>query len=231
MSSREPAALEKYFLCIAIGIELCLKKALLNIMHNAHGDERYVGFPEEPKELCRTLSVKKSSGNLSLLDVEWKLLCPESGETDVESFDMSLIVLVLLYGMDLPPDYKEYCELAQEFRTKFKDDLVNDNLTESGLLLRWNKLEKILQGVKYNDMDLFHSLYKSEAYKSYMGYVRPDVKEETIKRVENLETTADRHGTQIQHHDAQIQQLKRDQKDHVKKVEIQNLTGKLFFFF
>ena len=216
MSSREPA-LEKfqYFLCIDIGIELCLKNALLDIMHNVHGDKRYKGFPKEPIELFQIFSVIKSDGRLYLNEDQWKLLCPKSRKTDVKRFDISLIVRVLLYCLDLPADYKENCKSARIFLNAFKHISVHDIQTESKFMVHWNKLEKILQGVKYNDMDLFGSLYKSKAYQLYMQHVSPAVTQniETIKEI-------------VDHLGTQIEQLKGDQND---QAEVQK--GKIFFFF
>lgn len=85
-----------------------IKEALLSVLHNNQSDPLFVGLPKDPVALYLELSTTHLTAlnNLKkkklLNNDQWEILLPQSKATDSNSFDVTLIVLLITNVTSLP---------------------------------------------------------------------------------------------------------------------------------
>ena len=107
---------------------------------------------------------------------QWAILCPASGKTDSKQFDVTLLVIVIRYETDLPapkggwriknPDVNDFskaafCIAARELRNLIIHSSIKSLEPVKEFDDVWCKLEKVLNGLNFDDMPSFQTLKHS----------------------------------------------------------------------
>ena len=127
-----------------------LKESLLNILHNASNDSRYVGLPRDPTLLYHTLNKKFKKRivklcSQSILSPEQFLLLfpPYETETHSKHFDVTLIVTLIRNCTNLPAPVGGW----QNHATKSYD------MSTAAFVVRARKWRNVLYHTDPRDID------------------------------------------------------------------------------
>ena len=98
-----------YWLRLATFVNGPLKQQLLCVLHNKNNQAHYQGLPEDPADLYTTLSTthkntfdKLKKNNILKKDQLELLLPTNENETDSRTFDVTLIVVLIINCTTLP---------------------------------------------------------------------------------------------------------------------------------
>ena len=183
--------------------ELCIKGAYLDVLHNRIGDPSYIGLPEDGVLLYRRMVTFKANKQRELQNVfrreQWDLICPKSGRSNSNDWDITIIRVVIQYECGLLPPIAGWkgklhsimditiaanvC-LAKDIRNELKHGTIkdmNDSAKYNNLIIR---IEQVLLGMKYVKMELFYNL-KSCSIKVYT----PDIVKIIEGRLSDFEDT------------------------------------------
>eukprot|EP00111_Clytia_hemisphaerica_P007882 TCONS_00022889-protein len=149
-----------------------LKESLLALLHNDY-NHNYVGLPRNPAALNAEL--RKQQININQLakkgvlkkDQVDTLLPPNSNQTDSQTFDITLIIVLIINFTTLPPpkngwnkkiaagdsSHSAYVILARDWRNRLLHaDAKSIDLNEFNL--RWNEGEKIVIGLGFTTYNM-----------------------------------------------------------------------------
>ncbi|XP_066919964.1 uncharacterized protein [Clytia hemisphaerica] len=150
-----------------------LKEALLAFLHNDYKHNYYVGLPRNPTAL--NTEIRKQQNTINRLvkkgvlkqDQVDTLLPPNSTQTDSQTFDITLIIVLIINFTTLPPPKNGWNKklaagdispaafviLARDWRNRLLHaDAKSIDLNE--LNLRWNEGEKIVIGLGFTTYNM-----------------------------------------------------------------------------
>ena len=189
--------------------EICLNAALRDIIHNTHGDPTYTGLPRDGKLLFSVLlnfknRWQKKLGNKVVSVHQLAIMCPQSGISNSESFDTTSNVVVIRYnlpGFPPPTDPRgwevkvvpnpvnkaDFSLEARMLRNDTKHGTISDMKTVTQFDSRWDRFEKVLIGLHYQNMNIFYNL-KTGSIDPYINIIAKSleqkvasIEEETVK--------------------------------------------------
>lgn len=160
--------------------EVCIKEALLDILHNRNNDPGYVGLPEDGQKLYQRMVVlRKNHQKVSRIVSRrhWDLLCPPSGVSNSNDWTILTIVFVIQYeklipppkdGWRIPPNKHDTSKAANVLRAKYiRNQIRHSSVNEMRDLERYNELirqiEDVLTGLEYRNMRLFYELKSTKS--------------------------------------------------------------------
>ena len=177
----------EYWMRIAITLQNCVKPALLDILH----DPTLNGLQKNEQQLYTYLLAFKRREQQNLRRVvfpyQWDKLCHvctttctsqcnRQGRTNSEDFDITLIVVLIINCTGLLPpngDWRTFqptstdvskaaCViLARDLRNEINHSTNNSITTTVDFNVYWKRIEHILNGLQYNNMQLFNDLKMS----------------------------------------------------------------------
>ena len=195
MSDSAKEVVEKCELWIRVNLalEVCVKEALIDILHNIHNDPSYKGLPTDPIDLHQyLLRCKSKQAYKKLKPDQWALLCPISGRSNPISgrsnpieWDITLIVFVIRNETTLKPSHgwskdksppltdttKGGCiDHAKHLRNDLNHGSADAISTQPQFDRYWDRIKRILNGLYYQNMDKFHEL-KTASLDKYNGEI------------------------------------------------------------
>ena len=153
-----------YWIRVNISLEFCVKEALIDILHNNGNDPSYTGLPTDPVQLHQHMTRRRGNRNYRHLKPDqWALLCPANGQTDSREWDITLLVFVIKNELRFPNNstLPGHMDKARLLRNRLKHGAVNSISTLQQFDGYWDEIEKILIGLSYKNMALFHELKTS----------------------------------------------------------------------
>ena len=160
-----------------VALQRCVIPALLSVLHNTNNDPSYTGLPQDETKLfqCLCLFKKREEKNVKKVvrSDQWAVLYPASGKTDSKTFDVTLLVIVIRYETNLPamkggwgiknPDANDFskdafCIAARELRNLIIHSSIKSFEPVKEFDNVWSKLEKLLNGLNFDDMTSFQTL-------------------------------------------------------------------------
>lgn len=92
---------------INLASELCIREALLDILHNRNNDPSYDGLPEDEASLFPRMQVFRPTHERRLRSIirpnEWAIICPITGRSNSNDWEFRIIRLVIQYENLIPP--------------------------------------------------------------------------------------------------------------------------------
>lgn len=172
----------EYWIRVAVSLHLCVKKALLDILH----DPVFNGLPRCHIQLYQRLYQFKMNLPTSLKKViksfQWEKMChcctgqcpnpcPRQGKTNAEDLDITCIVILITNLTTVPPpqggwnnphpndvSVGAFILLARHLRNDINHCSVEDISSEMDFNDYWQRIESILVGLNFKNMNLFHEL-------------------------------------------------------------------------
>ena len=174
----------EYWMRIAVTLHKCVKTALLEVLH----DPTLNGLPKNEHQLHAYLLAFKGREEQNLRRVifpyQWDKLChvctqvcqtpcPRQGRTNSEDLDITMIVVLIINCTSLQPPNgnwrtfqpnhgdvdKAACVIfARELRNGMNHCTPNQITTKQEFDAYWRRIEDILNGLQYADMQLFKEL-------------------------------------------------------------------------
>ena len=167
----------EYWIRVNLAIEICVKEALIHILHNLGNVLHHQGLPQDPKLLYQLLLKCKQDPNhklhkAKLSDEQWNILCPISQETDSNNFDITLLVAVIRSVIGLKPkggwklktiqpndtSIGAFVFLAKELRNEIIHGSVGNIQNLQRFQHYWQRIREVLVGLQFNDMKSFDVL-------------------------------------------------------------------------
>ena len=176
MSDSAKDVVEKceFWIRVNLALEVCVKEALIHILHSTQNDPSYQGLPTDPGDLCQyMLRCKSKQAYKKLKADQWALLCPVNGRSNPRVWDITLIVFVIrnetklkpLHGWskDKPPPLTDITkggciDHAKHLRNDLNHGSVDAISTQPQFDRYWDRIKRILKGLDYQNMDKFHEL-------------------------------------------------------------------------
>ena len=150
---------------ISICINIHVKKALIDVLHNHIGDPQIQPLPSDPADLYAFLQTNKRKIQKSTVIKEHQrsILLPASGQTvDSSTFDVSLtrFLIQTFSGIrNAKGDWREpdtsdqtifaYVYRAASMRNSICHDSNIERLNATEFEKKWKQMKEILQGLKY----------------------------------------------------------------------------------
>ncbi|XP_066927888.1 uncharacterized protein [Clytia hemisphaerica] len=227
----------EYWIRVNLALEYCIKEALIDVLYNSHNDASYHGLPTNPSALYqRLLQCKQDKRNRLhkvLKSDQWNTLCPQNQLSNPEDWDITLLIAVLRTVVGLKPiggwDIKNlspgdqsigaYLYLVRKLRNELKHGAVTDISDLLTFKTFWSRIEDILLGLQYKDMQKFYDLEKCSLDKhnslihAMIGNLMKDTNDNT-KDIQNLQQNINQQATsKADKNDVQ------DLSDEVKNVK------------
>ena len=211
-----------------LALEVCVKEALIHILHNIHNDPSYKGLPTDPGYLYKyLLECKSEQAYKKLKPDQWALLCPISELSNPIEWDITLIVIVIRNETTLKPLHewskdksppltdttKGGCiDHAKHLRNDLNHGSADAISTQPQFDRYWDRIKRILNGLDYQNMARFNEL-ETASLDKYNG--------EILYLVTNLKQKVENNHIEIKE---EIKELK-------EKISIKKIQGKLNFKF
>ena len=188
MSDSAKDVVEKceFWIRVNLALEVCVKEALIDILHNIHNDPSYKGLPTDPIDLYQyLLRCKSKQAYKKLKPDQWALLCPTSGRSNPIEWDITLIIFVIRNETTLKPSHgwskdksppltditKGGCiDHAKHLRNDLNHGSADAISTQPQFDRYWDRIKRILNGLYYQNMDKFHEL-KTASLDKYNGEI------------------------------------------------------------
>ncbi|XP_066935721.1 uncharacterized protein [Clytia hemisphaerica] len=166
----------EYWVRINLALEYCIKEALIDVLRNVHNDTSYTGLPTCPKQLHQIFvqckQNKKHELNKVLKKEQWEILCPQNGLTNPEDWDITLLIAVLRSVVGLQPaggwkikslqpndqSIGAFLFLIRNLRNELIHGSVNAVPNLQAFKQLRSRMENILLGLKYKNMQMFYDL-------------------------------------------------------------------------
>ena len=97
-SAEDVVANCEFWMRVNLALEVCVKEALIHILHNTHSDPSYKGLPTDPGDLYKYMLNclrKNRNYNKILCKDQLNVLCPANGQSNTREWDITLIVFVI----------------------------------------------------------------------------------------------------------------------------------------
>ena len=163
----------EFWLRLATFLHYPLKSALLFVLHNKGNRTDYVGLPEKEEDLYNELSRKRGDINKLVrkrvlgkaeLDI---LLPPGKNKTDSDTFDVTLIIVLITNFTTLPPpkngwsgkidptdvSIAAFVLLARKWRNVLIHGTEPGNLLKADFDKKWLEGENIVKGLGLTTID------------------------------------------------------------------------------
>jgi len=152
---------------------------LINILHNTDNDPSYVGLPSDPYQFFQHMKQCKqnrnhplNNGKGKLRPEQWKVLCPPNQQSNANDWDITLLVAVIRCELKLSPsggwNIKQldandkskgvFVFLIRNLRNEIKHGSIDEIDTLIKFTPFWNRIEFILKGINYKNMQFFYNL-------------------------------------------------------------------------
>ncbi|XP_066935719.1 uncharacterized protein [Clytia hemisphaerica] len=166
----------EYWIRINLALEYCIKEVLIGVLHNVHNDTSYTGLPTCPKQLHQIFvqckQNKKHELNKVLKKEQWEILCPQNGLTNPEDWDITLLIAVLRSVVGLQPaggwkikslqpndqSIGAFLFLIRNLRNELMHGSISAVPNLQAFKQLRSRMENILLGLKYNNMQMFYDL-------------------------------------------------------------------------
>uniref|UniRef100_A0A7M5WV34 DZIP3-like HEPN domain-containing protein n=1 Tax=Clytia hemisphaerica TaxID=252671 RepID=A0A7M5WV34_9CNID len=166
----------EYWVRINLALEYCIKEVLIDVLHNVHNDTSYTGLPTCPKQLYQIFvqckQNKKHELNKVLKKEQWEILCPQNGSTNPEDWDITLLIAVLRSVVGLQPaggwkikslqpndqSIGAFLFLIRNLRNELMHGSINAVSNLQAFKQLRSRMENILLGLKYKNMQMFYDL-------------------------------------------------------------------------
>lgn len=236
MALSRPVAPWEFYMRVDLALELCVKDALLRILHNEIYHRTYVGLPRNDAALHRAMlkfkSTHKGKLNRILRADQWLVICPQNGKTNSQNFDIPIIVILTEYclpGLPAPAppkhwDIREplstdqsiaaFCLHAKLLRHEVKHGSISQISTRHVFQKYWNKIKFILGGLHYNDFPFLQQLE--------LGSLDPYLNQQVqllIQKIDLLKQRVDDHDDDYNEHDVKICILEKKYEEVEKTLE------------
>lgn len=236
MALSRPVAPWEFYMRVDLALELCVKDALLRILHNEIYHRTYVGLPRNDAALHRAMlkfkSTHKGKLNRILRADQWLVICPQNGKTNSQNFDIPIIVILTEYclpGLPAPAppkhwDIREplstdqsiaaFCLHAKLLRHEVKHGSISQISTRHVFQKYWNKIKFILGGLHYNDFPFLQQLE--------LGSLDPYLNQQVqllIQKIDLLKQRVDDHDDDYKEHDGKICILEKKYEEVEKTLE------------
>ena len=232
-----------YWMRVVISLELCVKEALISILHNEHNDPDYQGLPPDESALYQRMVQFKLNYQKQLKNVikpnQWDILCPATKKSNAKDWDITLIVVVIRYVTNLPPpvgswqqkvpslmDHSKaaFCLLARELRNSINHGTVRNISKQLQFNDFWMRIEFILNGLYYNNMKLFKEL-ETGNLKLYTSQIVKSLHDELVLLQESLEELET---NKVDRNTARINNLRTIVDENTKEIDnVQTRTGNM----
>ncbi|XP_066935706.1 uncharacterized protein [Clytia hemisphaerica] len=168
--------MHEYWVRINLALEYCIKEVLIDVLHNVHNDTSYTGLPTCRKQLHQIFvqykQNKKHELNKVLKKEQWEILCPQNGSSNPEDWDITLLIAVLrsVVGLQpaggwkiksLQPNDKSigaFLFLIRNLRNELMHGSINAVPNLQAFKQLRSRMENILLGLKYKNMQVFYDL-------------------------------------------------------------------------
>lgn len=165
-----------YWIRVNLSIEICVKEATIDVALNTHNDLSYTGLPSNPQALYQRLFALYQNKKHSLHKVfrpnQWNTLCPPSGQTNLQDCDLTQIIAVLQSENILQPlggwkikglqagdtSRGAFIYKTRQLRNELKHGNIQDISTLNQFNTYWVRIENILKGLGYQNMQRFYDL-------------------------------------------------------------------------
>ncbi|XP_066931512.1 uncharacterized protein [Clytia hemisphaerica] len=157
----------EYWLRLATLLHEPMKESLLNILHNHYNRTDYVGLPSDPTllnaELRKNINkIKQLQSKKILKKDQVEVLLPTgSNQTDSSTFDVTLIILLIISFTTLPPPINGWNKFPSPTDTSiaafvlraraWRNEFMHDDpksITLSDFNKRWTEGVNIIRGLK-----------------------------------------------------------------------------------
>ena len=232
-TAKDVVAKSEFWIRVNLALEVCVKEALIHILQNIHNDPSYKGLPTDPADLYQYMSRCKGKPTYRILKAnQWALLCPANGRSNPREWDITLIVFVIRNETTLKPVHgwskdkqpqltditKGGCvDHAKHLRNDLNHGSVDAISTQPQFDRYWDRIERILTGLGYQNMAKFHEL-KTASLDKYNGEIFCLVTTFN-KDLNALKGEASDNTNEIQKTNAKIDMCKQTIKNEVKKIE------------
>lgn len=167
-----------YWIRVNLAVEIHLKQALLDILHNVDNDPAYQGLPKDGKLLYAKMVQFKAKHQKKLVKVlkkdQWDVLCNQAtGISDSKHWDITVIIVVIINELQLPAPldgWKQFPPAAHDkskaafvliaryLRNMVKHGSLKDVVTVQQFNTIWGQIKSALQDGNYRNMMDFNEL-------------------------------------------------------------------------
>ena len=137
----------EYYVRCSLALDVHLKQATLDVLHNSNNVPGYQGLPEDPDDLHKELlkfftakKIKKLEGKGVLKPDQKLLLFPVNQKPVSNTFDITLIVLTIKTCLKLPNNLSQAIDDARELRNNFKHATLEQFKTKLQFNIKWNEI-------------------------------------------------------------------------------------------
>lgn len=162
---------------VNLAVELCIKEALVETLHNKHSFPSYNGLPEDETQLYQVMEKCRLDKSHELQQIfnktQWCIVCPSTGKSSSLQWDITKLVAVIRSEVKLSPaggwkrnalapgdvSIGAFVFLARNLRNAVKHGSIHDvSVTKGSFGKYWSEIESILKGLSYSNMALFNQL-------------------------------------------------------------------------
>jgi len=178
----------KYWLRLILALEVHVSRALLDVVQNRNKDSSYQGLPEKHVDLYNYLKrnhnsiIQQLKKNKILNEDQLDLLFPANGQTDSSKWDITLIVIVIRYCVNIPPPtngWKKQLAVgdntksagaikARDLRNWLKHGKIDDVKTKAQFDGKWAEINNLLICLDYNNIPKFNDLETDDLLEDYI---------------------------------------------------------------
>ena len=232
-TAKDVVTKSEFWIRVNLALEVCVKEALIHILHNIHNDPSYKGLPTDPANLYQYMLRCKGKPAYRILKADqWALLCPANGQSNPIEWDITLIVFVIrnettlkpLHGWskDNPPPTTDITkggclDHAKHLRNDLNHGSVDAISTQPQFDRYWDRIKRILKGLDYQNMDKFCEL-KTAALDNYNGEILCLVTN-FKKNLNALKSEVSDNANEIENTNTKINLLEQTLKNEVKEIK------------
>jgi len=170
----------EYWIKLNLAVDIHVKAALLNILHNHGDDPSYVGLSRNPALLHQHLLQFKRTREHALRSVlkpdHWSTLCPADGQPNPIDWDVTLIIVVVINILSLPPPqggWKQQKPRASDtslsalvlicrwIRNRIKHATIQEFQNSQQFQTMWSLIRRVLANLNYQNLDNFEEIGSS----------------------------------------------------------------------
>jgi len=194
----------EYWLRLILALEVHVTRALLDIVHNRNKDPGYQGLPEKHVDLYNYLKRNHNSilqqlkKNKVLNKYQLDLLLPANGQTDSLKWDITLIVIVIRYCVNIPPPINGWKKQlvagdntkaagaikARELRNWLKHGRMDEVQTKAQFDGKWAEINNLLICLDYNNIPKFNDLETDDVLEDYIEEAKKIFTDLVTKEIE-----------------------------------------------
>ena len=243
MSTPSHIVKNEYWIRVNLAIQICVKEALIHVLHNLGNVSHYTGLPQDPNLLYQLLlNCKQDQSHplhkAKLSDEQWNILCPITQQTDSKVFDITLLVAVIRSVIGLKPkggwniksiqpndtSIGAFVFLAKMLRNEIKHGSADNIQSFQKFQHYWKRIRDVLVGLQFNDMGSFDVLETCSLDKHMDTFLKMVSRLE--KKVDLLRNEAANNTKDIQNMTIEIQTLNELANQAAVKSELATKANK-----